>query len=516
MSQRSKIWAVAIVACALGTAGAQDNSAPAGQSTSQGPAPAYGQENTPTSVSENPPISGIDLPSLEPNAAPLSYLQPGVTFAEMGTSNAAETLGGGRQWSSVTSGLGSLQLRRLWSHYDLALDYVGGAAYYTLQGQGWKLLQQMNVDQKITWRRGTLSLRDSFSYLPQGNFGGVYGSEGSLVSGSLGNSSLGAFFGGTQLGAFGLAPRVINVSMADVSEMLTPRSSVTAAAAYAFTHFYGKDFSTGTPFLGMNEISAQVGFDHNVSAHTQVALTYGYQAFDYSVAGLAFHSHVLQGMYGHRVTGRLDFLIAAGPQLTFLDSQSSVCSDPTLPANALCTLLGQTLLPVTTKTTRLSAAGQVHLRYKFPRTALDLSYERYETGGSGLFAGAQSDIVNLNVSRPLTRVWSGFFNVGYSRNARLQQLTTEQLATCVYPGQQNPFGLPACPGINANTYRDSYIGVGIDRHLGHDFHTFLNYHFARLAFDNSYCAGAAACNRIANDHIFTIGLDWTPRPIRLD
>lgn len=516
MNQGLRICALAIVACAAGIALAQDNSAPSAQTPQQGPVPAYGQENTTTSVSENPPISGIDLPSLEPNAAPLSYLQPGATFAEMGNTNAAETPGAGRQWSSITSALGSLELRRLWSHYDLALDYIGGAAYYSLSGQGWKLLQQMNIDQKITWRRGSLSLRDSFSYLPEGNFGGVYGSEGSLVSASLGNPSFGAFFGGTQTGAFGLAPRLINVTMADVSETLTPRSSVTAAAAYAFTHFYGKDFSTGTPFLGMKQISAQAGYDHTVSAHTQLALTYGYQGFDYSVAGLAFHSHVLQGMYGRRITGRMDFLIAAGPQLTFINSHSAVCSDPALPANVLCELLGQTLLPVTTKTTRLSAAGQVRLRYKFPRTAMDLSYQRYETGGSGLFAGAQSDIVNLNFTRPLNRVWTGFFNVGYSRNARLQQLTTEQLATCVYPGQQNPFGLPTCPGINANTYRDTFIGAGVDRHIGHNFHTFLNYHFARLSFDNSYCAGLSACNRIANNHVFTIGLDWTPRPMRLD
>jgi hypothetical protein len=54
----------------------------------------------------------------------------------------------------------------------------------------------MDVDQKITWRRGALSLRDSFSYLPEGNFGGSYGSAGSMGIGSLGNASFGAFFGG--------------------------------------------------------------------------------------------------------------------------------------------------------------------------------------------------------------------------------------------------------------------------------------------------------------------------------
>lgn len=516
MSKLFKIWAVAIVTCGLGAAWAQDIPVAAGQPAAQGPAPAYGQDNTPASVSENPPISGIDLPSLEPNAAPLSFLQPGATVSETGNSNIAETGGGGAKFTSVTSALGSVQLRRLWSHYDLGLDYLGGAAYYSARGQGWKLLQNINVDQKITWRRGALSLRDSFSYLPQGNFGGAYGSQGSLVSPSLGNPAFGAFFGGMQTGAFGLAPRIVNVALADVTESLTPRSTVTGAASYAFTHFYGNDFSSGTPFLGETQISAQAGYNHTVSAHTQIALSYGYQNFDYSVSGLSFHSHVLQGMYGHRVTGRMDFLIAAGPQLTMIDSRSAVCSDPTLPPDVLCQLFGQTLLPVINKTTKLGVAGQAHLRYKFPRTSLDLKYQRYETGGSGLFAGAQSDIVSLDVNRPLTRVWNAFFDIGYSRNSRLQSLTATQLTTCVYAGQFNPLGLPSCPGIDAKRYQYGFLGGGLHRRIGHDFHFFMSYQFNELSFDNSYCAGLAACNRIANTNLVTVGLDWTPRPMRLD
>ena len=35
-----------------------------------------------------------------------------------------------------------------------------------------------------------------------------------------------------------------------------------------------------------------------------------------------------------------------------------------------------------------------------------MSYQHYLTSGSGLFAGAQSDIARLSMSRPLTRVWT--------------------------------------------------------------------------------------------------------------
>ena len=79
MRRRDNIWAGAIVLLAVGIASAQDSSTPPADATGQtepqqGPVPAYGQENTPITSSENPPLSGIDLPSLEPNAAPLSYL----------------------------------------------------------------------------------------------------------------------------------------------------------------------------------------------------------------------------------------------------------------------------------------------------------------------------------------------------------------------------------------------------------------------------------------------------------
>jgi hypothetical protein len=520
MSIRKTIWTVSILACALSGAWAQDSSTPPADAApqsdqQQGPVPAYGQDNQSASTSENPPLSGIDLPSLEPNAAPLSYLQPGATASETADSNAVNALGGGQSFSSVSRALGSIALRRLWSNYDLAIDYVGGAAYYSQAQQGWKLLQEMNLDQKIRWKRGALSLRDSFSYLPEGNFGSSYGSEGSLGVKSLGNTAFGAFFGGSALGNLGLAPRILNVSLADVTESLTPKSSLTAAAGYAFTHFYGNDVSTGTPFLGVTQISAQGGYNRILSPHTQLALTYGYQGFDYSVAGMAFHSHVVQAMVGHRITGRMDFLIAAGPQVTLIDSQSAVCSNPALPLE-FCQIFGGTVIPISNKNTKLGVAGQMRLRYKFPRTSVDLTYQRFQTSGSGLFAGAQSDIARLTVSRPLSRVWTLFADIGYAHNERLQTLSALQLANCVYPGQLNPGGLPPCPGVNARTYQYGFLGGGVHRRFGHDFHGFMTYQFNELAFDNSFCAGLTACNRISNRQVITVGLDWTPRPIRLD
>src|SRR6202162_6375535 len=100
MSKLRSIWTLGMLACALSAAWAQDSSTaptptePASQSAPQEPTPAYGQENAPPPISENPPLSGLDTPSLEPHAAPLSYLQPGATVSQSVETNAGNLTGG--------------------------------------------------------------------------------------------------------------------------------------------------------------------------------------------------------------------------------------------------------------------------------------------------------------------------------------------------------------------------------------------------------------------------------------
>ena len=498
-----------ILMAALGSVGAwaQDSSAPPATpdngSQSQEPVPAYGQEGQLPAVTENPPISGLDTPSLEPHTAPLSYLQPGATVSESIDTNPTTSLQG-QETTSVSRGLGSLALQRVWSHYDLAADYIGGAAYYDRQGQGFKALQQADVQQKLSWKRGELNLRDSFSYLPEGNFGGAYGSIGSQGIASLGTTAFSSFFGGTTLGTLGLVPRITNVALGDLSEYLSPKGAITAIGGYGLTHFYGSATNAAeegalpanTYFIGNSQVSAQAGYSRVLSAQTQVALMYGYQAFDFSTAATAFHSNIIQLMYGHRVTGRLDFLIAAGPQFTALGVPGEVCSRKTIPPGLPCELAGYTNEPTTITDNRIGAAGRLRLRYKFTKTTLQGTYERYETPGSGIFAGAHTDLAILSAERPLTRVWSLSADMGYARNVRLE---------------------PSTEGVDATSYTYGFLGGALHRQFGHDFHAFVSYQFNELAFDHSFCDGVVgACNRISPRQVATFGLDWTPRPLRLD
>ncbi|MGA7402540.1 MAG: hypothetical protein WBW38_21150 [Candidatus Sulfotelmatobacter sp.] len=501
MSKCHSLWSLGVLLLVFGVAWGQDNSgqAPAGttpEGTQQQPVPAYGPDNPAPSVSDNPPISGLDMPNLEPHAAPLSYLQPGVHVSEAADSNIGNSLGGS-ETQSVTRAEGSLELRRLWSHYDLSLDYLGGVGYYNVQAIGLKQVEELGFYQKVTWKRGEVGIRDAFSYQPEGTFGSSYGA---VEATGAGLGGVGAFFGGSVLGALGQVPRIMNLSLLDVVETLTPKSSLTATGGYGFVHFLQNEPGSLSAFIGSSQVSGQLGYSRILGPHDQGAFVYGYQGFQFST-GVTFHSNVIQLMWGHRISGRMDFLIGAGPQFTQLNHLLTPVTPTSADTIPPCVPEPSVTLDCPTNDFRISAAGRARLHYQFPKVGLSASYEHYLTSGSGFFAGAETDIATLDATRPLGRIWSVFWDLGYSHNNR------ETPIQCTTPN---------CPGISANTYQYGFAGFGVHRMFGRNFHAFASYQFNELAFDGSYCGVAGPCNRISQRHVGTIGLDWTPRPIRLD
>ena len=128
------------------------------------------------------------------------------------------------------------------------------------------------------------------------------------------------------------------------------------------------------------------------------------------------------------------------------------------------------------------------------------------------------ELISLTWSRlrPLGRVWTVSTDIGYSRNSRVTPLSAEQaISTCadVKAGQPVP---SFCEGVTANVYQYGFAGLGVHRMFGRNFHAFASYQFNEVAFDSSFCGSSGACSRISQRHVGTIGLDWTPRPIRLD
>lgn len=469
-------WALTLL-LTLGTAWAQNDSVPQSPDTTSQQPPALGQTPTPAQAEENPPVSGVDQPALELNVAPRSFLQPEAQISESVDSNVGNALGS-TAVHGVTRLLGGLEFQRLWRRYELSLGYVGGAAIYAGLTKVGNQIHQFDAEQRILWKTGHFSIRDSFSYLPEGTFGyGSYGGVGGFQLGlggiglgagaSTGVGGLGSFFGAGEFGALGQQPRITNVSLADVTQNLSARSALTAAGSYAVVHFTDNNFG----FINSRQTSAQLGYDYQLSRKDQIALVYGFQEFQYPGAlAQNFTTHLGNVLYGHRISGRMDFVIGGGPQVTILSNPFS-------------------------STRRVSLSGRASLRYQFPKTSVGLFYEHYNTSGSGFFAGAKTDVARLSLARPLGRKWDAIANVGYSRNSRIQ---------------------PSLFGINATSYDYLYAGAALHRQLGRSFALFFSYQYNQLMFDNSFCVPGPLCSRISQRHVAAVGLDWRPRPIKLD
>ena len=493
LSRKDPVMTIGRLSCALFTLtlgatllwGQSDTTQTQDDANRNVPPAAYGQENPPMVVNENPPISGLDRPSLEPQIQPRSMLLGGVEASESLDSNFGSDAR--TAWRSVTRGLAGLTMQRLWNRYQFAGAYVGGASYYNGSGIGLQQMHELQAQQAFLWRTGQFTVRDSVSYLPEGAFGyGGYGGAGGfqLGLGSLGEGlgMLGSGFGGhfgvlgsNQLGSLGQGPRLTNVAIADVVQGLSPRSSLTAAGAFGFVHFdhASQAFGGAQGLINSQQVAGQVGYSYSLTPKDQIGFSYGFQSFHFpaSLEGTEnVGSHVVQGMYGHRISGRMDFVIGAGPQWTHLHD------------------------PLTGGSSRLSGAGRATLRYRFHVTLASLSFERYNTSGSGFFAGAQSNIAEANFARPFGRKYHAQASLGYSHNQRLQS---------------------SGAGVASTTYNYGFAGFAVRRQFGYNWGAFLGYQWNDQVFDTCPVSGTS-CNRISVRHVGTIGVDWHFRPIRID
>src|SRR5437660_2956309 len=161
-TSRTACALLCLMASALAWAQTDTGQAP-DESQRNTPPAAFGQETPPVVVNENPPISGLDQPSLEPNIQPRSMLLGGVEASESLDSNIGSDARPALH--TVTRGLGGLTLQRLWNRYQLAAAYVGGAGFYNANGRGFQQLHDLQAQQTMLWRRGQFTLRDTFSYL---------------------------------------------------------------------------------------------------------------------------------------------------------------------------------------------------------------------------------------------------------------------------------------------------------------------------------------------------------------
>jgi hypothetical protein len=433
------------------------------------PAPAFGQ-NAPVLNPDNPPVTGLDEPTLDLRVANRSFFSPAIQVSESADTNGGNQLGASSV-ESVSRILGAFDLQKFWPKSDLFLEYLGGGAFYSSPFNV-KQLQAFGLEYVTRWRTGQVTLRDAFSYVPDGSFqlgtyGGVPGFG--LTTGGMGTSASGGLPGASSnasFGSIGDIPRLSNMAIVDAVQAINPRSAVTVAGGFANAHF---DDPTHT-LINSDQVTVEGGYSHLISRHDQLGAIYAYQDFQFPQAsGGQISTDTFNIRWSHVITGRLSLIAGVGPQYTDLQ-------------------LGGIAK-------HWSASGRGQLRYKWAHSSLVATYEKFTSAGSGFFAGADTQAARLAYRRPLARTWEMYADLGYSRNKRLQAV-----------------GLV---GVPATVYNEGSAGVVLRKHYGRSYDFFAAYLFSEVSFNTPVCI-VGSCGKVDNRSIGSIGVEWHPAPRRLE
>ena len=441
------------------------------------PAPAFGQ-NAQVLNPENPPVSGLDEPGLELHTASRSFVSPALQVSESADTNGGNQLGT-TGLESTTRVLGALDLQQFWPKSDLLLEYLGGGAFYSSPYEA-RQLQAAGLEAVTRWRTGQATLRDALSYLPDGSFSiGTFGGAPGLglATGGLGTGEAGGglpgshIFGSGQFGTVGNIPRLTNTAILDAVEALNPVSAITAAGGFSNAHFF--DPSNPPILINSDQVTMEGGYTHLLSRHDQIGVIYAFQLFQFPQAtGGQIYNHIVNLRWKYTISGKLSLTVGAGPQYTDLEEGGAI--------------------------SHWSLSARVQLRYKLGHAAVVASYEKFTSAGSGFFAGANTQAARLGYTRSLGRTWDFFGDLGYSHNKAIQNV----------PGL---FG--ASP---ATSYNDGSAGGVFRKHLGRTYDFFAAYRFNEVAFNVAPTDLSGSSGRISQRHVGTVGVEWHPRPTRIE
>lgn len=437
----------------------------AAQETSQGnpPAPAFGQ-SVPILSPENPPVSGLDLPNLELKTVSRSFISPALQVGESYNSNSQNTLGSG-QSSATTHVLGAVDLQKFWPRSDLFVEYLGGAAfgnnpYYA------RVLQAAGLEGITRWRTGQASVRDAFSYLPDGSFSA--GTAGGLPGFGIASGGLGLGMPGLlheTFGSVGVTPRLSNAAVLNIVQAINPRSAITLVGAFNNSHY----FNNTAGLVNGDESTLEAGYSHLVSRHDQLGVVVAAQLFRFPDSqGGEIYNYVANARWSHTISGRMSFLGAIGPRITDLRYGVSDKS--------------------------VSVSARALLRYRFEHASLTAGYEKFTSPGSGFFAGADTQQAQVTIGRPFRRTYDFLLTAAFSYNKHLQ---------------------PAGSAVGASDYKDGSLGAVLRKHLGRTFDAVAAYHFSEVAF-NVPVTLSGSTGSTNQRQIFTLALEWHPRAIRIE
>jgi hypothetical protein len=257
------------------------------------------------------------------------------------------------------------------------------------------------------------------------------------------------------------AERISNAAMVQTTYALGYRSSLSFFGTYGTLNFLDNGFQNNS------SISAGAGYNYLLSPLNSMSVSYGFGRFMFANLPFGADSHTVQLSFARRITGRLSFQIGAGPDIQVYQA------------------------PLAGPATLLTWALNSGLSYRLRDWQTGFSYTHSLTGGSGLLAGAETDMFSGQLARSL-RSWHTGLVAGYAKNNSLQQTSISAVAA------QGWFG-----------------GAQVSRQFANFGSLFISYNVSRQSGLAAICSRpACATNRVIQT--VSVGYNWGFRPIVLE
>jgi hypothetical protein len=411
-----------------------------------------------------------------------NIFDPTITISQLGQTTPGTS--GQTVLSGVSMASASLNFDRTWSQYHFSTVYYGGetfnlgySAATTFFGKTAPRypFHDLSVTQEAAWARWHVLLRDDFTASP----GAAFTSQG------MGGPGLASQFStilGAALNSFG--QQFQPAETVNTGSDLRYRNSILGQAEYSFSrrsafNFYGSygllHFTTAG-YFNSTMVDGQAGYDYLLDPSNSIAILASYGKINYTGTGISstgtstirtgnfVEDYVGALAYGRKITGRLAFQVAAGPQEILF--------------------------------TGAGGAGNFHLlfvsvnsalTYERRRGGVSFSYGRGLTGGSGVFLGATSNTFSASTHYQFTRYWTGSVNAGYAMNNSLP-----------------------LAGAKPTQFDNWFVGGNIGRRVGP--HAQINFNYGATRQNSPATCLVANCGGTGLQQTFGLSVNWHLRP----
>ena len=431
-----------------------------------------GEDSDSQLAPDTTPITGVQNFSLGMQTT-RSYWQPHFDLFSTIDSNPAENAGT-TDWGASGSLSGGVDVHRNSGNSNLTLTYLGGGTFSNNATEGNGIVQALNFSERLSFRRWVVSFFDQLSYLPESSAG--FNGLGAVGLPGGGSGGLGSGFTPGQSLLTGQGQNLENSVDGEADVLLTARSSLTFAGGYSLLHYFDSDlFNYGT-------VNARAGYNYQIDRKNTIGLSYTFSEYNYSNSDQSITSNTVQVSYGRRVTGRLAFQIAAGPQFTMFQIPISTGTGSSGG--------GGTPSP-TGPTNHVYWSLSTNVQYALRRTSFALGYNHGVAGGSGALAGSLTDTVYGSASRQMSRTFSSGITGGYSRNQGLANGTST-------PSNQ--------------TYDYWYGGGSLSHPIGRALGLTLAYQLQYQTSNVAFCLGPT-CGTSVIRNMISFGIGWHERPL---